>query len=118
MEYGVDCDVNSRFLIEAVRELAGIDRTDGLTTLDFGCGRGALVRALRQRGLDARGCDFPASLDPEENLDAITPDPYCAGSACLGQRWLLVLTHEATSKGTASSRIHPGQREAPGHPSR
>ena len=76
MERGSDTGATARFFIRAARELAGVDRTDGLAVLDFGCGGGDLVRALRDLGLDARGCDFSANLDADEHLSPIPADPY------------------------------------------
>ncbi len=46
--------------------------------LDFGCGEGALVAALLNRGLDVHGADFPDALPPLEQrsdrLRAISTD--------------------------------------------
>jgi SAM-dependent methyltransferase len=76
MEQGSDVGATARFIIRAARDLAGVDQTDGLAVLDFGCGRGDLVRALRDLGVDARGCDFSANLSADEHLSPITLDPY------------------------------------------
>lgn len=55
---------------EVVELLAGIEGS----VLDFGCGSGALVRALRARGLDARGLE----IDRDPIRQALQPDlaPY------------------------------------------
>jgi SAM-dependent methyltransferase len=76
MERGGDSSATALFFIRAAREFAGVDRTDGLAVLDFGCGRGDLVRALRHLGLNARGCDFSANLAADEHLSPIPADPY------------------------------------------
>ena len=44
--------------------------------LDVGCGRGALVAQLIERGLDAWGCDFAAMLTADERLRAVSSSPY------------------------------------------
>lgn len=76
MEYEGDVGATACFLIRAAHEFAGVDPTDGLAVLDFGCGRGDLVRALRDLGLNAWGCDFSASLGADEYLSPITAGPY------------------------------------------
>src|SRR5688572_19715255 len=52
--------------IEACRARFGVPKAD-FRILDWGCGRGALVLWLRQRGYDARGVD-------------IDPEPFANGS--------------------------------------
>ncbi len=76
MEHERDTTATAHFFIRAARELAGLDRTDGLDLLDFGCGRGDLVRALRHLGPNARGCDFSANLGTDEHLSPIPADHY------------------------------------------
>jgi SAM-dependent methyltransferase len=76
MECGGDIRATAHFLVRAARELAGVEQTDGLAVLDFGCGRGDLVRALSDMGFNARGCDFSANLDADEHLSPIHADPY------------------------------------------
>ena len=44
--------------------------------LDLGCGQGALVAQLAQRGFDAWGCDFSSVLGEGTNLRAIDANPY------------------------------------------
>ena len=76
MEHEIDASATAHFFIRAARELAGLDHTDGLDILDFGCGGGDLVRALRDLGLNARGCDFSANLGTGEGLSPIPADHY------------------------------------------
>lgn len=76
MEHGADTAGTARFFLVAVRELANGGRTEGLDVLDFGCGRGDLVRALRDLGMAARGCDFSESLGRDEFLSSIPAGPY------------------------------------------
>jgi SAM-dependent methyltransferase len=76
MESRDDTRATALFYLRAAKEFAGVDRTDGLAALDFGCCRGDLVRELRQLGLDARGCDFAGTFDADEHLGAIQADPY------------------------------------------
>lgn len=55
-----------------------------MSVLDLGCGKGALVAALRSQGYDAYGCDiagskasaFVGDADSENRLRAIEPHPY------------------------------------------
>jgi SAM-dependent methyltransferase len=68
--------VDVDFLLGAAREFGDIVTVDGLQALDFGCGLGALVQALRDGGLDARGCDFPDKLGSIAGLDPISVGPY------------------------------------------
>jgi SAM-dependent methyltransferase len=76
LECGCDINATARFQVRAARELAGFDRTDGLAALDFGCGRGDLVHALRELGLNAQGCDLSANLGASKHLSPISADPY------------------------------------------
>jgi SAM-dependent methyltransferase len=76
MERGDDPTATALFYVRAMQEFGDIDQTDGLAALDFGCGRGDVVRALRSVGLDARGCDFPGTFDADEHLGVIQADPY------------------------------------------
>jgi SAM-dependent methyltransferase len=64
----------AQFFMAAARELMG--RTGTLTVLDFGCGDGALVAALRASGWTALGCDFPGVVPEQDGFRAIVPDPY------------------------------------------
>jgi SAM-dependent methyltransferase len=50
--------------------------TDELAVLDFGCGQGDLVRALRGLGVDARGCDFANNLGVDGSLSPIPSGEY------------------------------------------
>ncbi len=45
------------------------------TALDFGCGKGEVVRALTAKGVDAYGCDFADELGQGDRVAAIV-DPY------------------------------------------
>lgn len=76
MEEGIASTRDTEFLIAIARQYGEIVTTDGLATLDFGCGAGGIVGALRERGLAVRGCDFAAALDPQADLDAIETNPY------------------------------------------
>ena len=76
MEHGSDTNAGALFIIRAARELARFDQTDNLDVLDFGCGRGDLVRAMRHSGLNARGCDLSANVGADEHLSPIPLDPY------------------------------------------
>ena len=46
MEQEAPNAVTADFLIEVARHYGDIATTDGLATLDFGCGRGGMVRTL------------------------------------------------------------------------
>lgn len=51
----------------------------GETILELGCGDGVIVEALREEGLDIRGCDFLESLKQpliQEYLRTIGTEPY------------------------------------------
>ena len=72
---GADAGTATMF-VAAARELGGFARIDGLAVLDFGCGQGDLVRALRRHGLEARGADFPQNLGEDGNLSSIQSNPY------------------------------------------
>jgi len=74
--HGLDINDRVRFLMRATRELGRIEPIDGLEVLDFGCGGGDLVRALRRAGVNARGCDFSPNLGVDVHLDPIPADHY------------------------------------------
>jgi SAM-dependent methyltransferase len=70
---------NAALMAGAIRELGGFgDRM--ITTLDFGCGRGELVAALRDLNFDAWGCDNGAfrsgDFEPSDRLLEIEVFPY------------------------------------------
>jgi cyclopropane fatty-acyl-phospholipid synthase-like methyltransferase len=46
----------------------------GHTLLDLGCGKGALVEALRDRGYDAYGCDIADSQASDYDVHAVRSD--------------------------------------------
>lgn len=68
------------FLVAAIEQLWGIDRSEPIKILDFGCGQGHLVDVLLQHGFDAYGCDIEHSWSDDqsklERLRTITKDPY------------------------------------------
>jgi len=69
---------DSAFIALALRDLCGVP--PDAVVLDFGCGRGALVRYLRAAGFDAWGCDNSVfrsgDYDPDELLKEISTEPY------------------------------------------
>lgn len=66
------------------RLLQHFGHSPAMSVLDLGCGKGALVAALRSQGYDAYGCDiagskasaFVADADGENRLRAIELQPY------------------------------------------
>jgi len=74
--------------------LMGRDLKEVLTAIDFGCGTGHIVRALRKRGIDATGVDFSTSL---ETRDWMGDDKFVCGdvrTADLGVKADLVVCHD------------------------
>ena len=76
MEHGTDIGATAQFIIQAARDLAGSVETTTSQYSTSAAERGDLVRALRDMGVDARGCDFSANLGADEHLSPILPDPY------------------------------------------
>ena len=54
------------FFLNATRHYLSRDPTS-VRILDFGCGRGELVRSFRELGVDAYGCD----IDPYWDSDSV-----------------------------------------------
>jgi SAM-dependent methyltransferase len=71
---GADALSAAQFFGAAAEALIG--RRGPLTVLDFGCGDGALVTALRAGGWTALGCDFPGVVPDDDGFHAIVPNPY------------------------------------------
>lgn len=75
---------NAGFFVRAIQEFRADANVSGLRILDFGCGDGAMVRELRQYGLDALGCDIPLGAhgplhgvrDDLDHIRVISMSPY------------------------------------------
>jgi SAM-dependent methyltransferase len=67
-----------KFVEDCLREFAsGKASSRALKVLDFGCGEGQLVRALRDRGYDAFGCDIARRWpDSAAQFAEIEQHPY------------------------------------------
>ena len=48
---------NYEFFANHINRLAA-GRSASITVLDYGCGAGEIVKALRNYGIDAKGCDI------------------------------------------------------------
>lgn len=76
-----DITSTAGFFRSAIAELGGFSRPAIVKVMDFGCGKGQLVRDLCQLGFDAYGCDVKAYwLDGQssisERLSTISISPY------------------------------------------
>lgn len=66
----------AEFFQRAIRDVARLEPA-AVSVLDFGCGRGELVRELNNLGVSARGCDVdPYWSGPQPYLRAIERKPY------------------------------------------
>jgi hypothetical protein len=111
-------DLESRALVRQGRRVAGkvgegVSRA--LTAYKPDRRRSAPSRYLARSRCLVYSISRSGRGERSRNDDFDRPEQRAA-SACLGPEWLLGLTHEATSKGTTSSRVHSSEREAPGHP--
>lgn len=76
MSHSGSASATADLVLRAIETLvAGFDPGPA-RVLDFGCGAGALVGELRQRGLAAEGCDFAEVLGDGPYLKAIPEHPY------------------------------------------
>ncbi|HAC66285.1 MAG TPA: hypothetical protein DCF68_22805 [Cyanothece sp. UBA12306] len=68
-QIGETQDKTVNFIIKSLVCLCKLDQTSNLKILDFGCGKGNLVKALTERGYDSYGCDIKEHWVDNSKLD-------------------------------------------------